>query len=664
MLPSQAASLSAATSEPFRPRALRAALTWRQATRPIILSGLSVAAVPSQGGPDSYAWEVRHDGLTVAEVSGTSGFAAPSVTPWPERQPPAQPRQFRALAQAVRHRLRQGDLARLAAGDIAGVLGAPFGPGGTPTAPAPAAEAFTLLEDIVLTGAGNGRHGQGRVTATLRRGTSGPAAWPELLSAAWQALHVHALHQGMHLVLPDPRPEPWTEEPVHIDVRDVAHLSVPLTMQAEIASIGLVPRPHVVADIAFGDGRTTLARLHSVGLVLREPPGRDLGPGDRDAAPRRTKDSGSFFAHELHMAHASEGDLRVAHGTARHRSTCLVRPRLPRGDLLMVDRMVDSPAEHGEYPTGSSYVTEYDVPTSPWYIAENAGSAPHLFLLETSLQAAAFVGASLGAYMDYPDHDLTVRNLEGCSRLLRAVDLRGRTIRQRTTLLAHTPLPGATLQRYGYELAVAGATFYTGEAVHGFFTAPVLARQQGLDGGRVVPPWLKLQTPQPVARPLDPATGCSAASGRLAFLARATTEFVENGGRYGLGYLLCEMPIDPADWFFDQHFLHDPVMPGSCGVELLVQMTRACVRSAGLITAHEPQPEPLLGAELRWTYRGQIQPHHQRIQAEVHVREVVDEASGRAVTAEGSVWRDGLRIYAVDNIALHVPALSSTRGTS
>ncbi|MEU3500046.1 hypothetical protein ABZ726_04490 [Streptomyces hundungensis] len=136
------------------------------------------------------------------------------------------------MAQAVRHRFRRGDLERLATGDIAGVLGAPFGLGGSPATPAPIADAdaFTLLEDIVLTGAGNGSYGQGRVTATLRHGMSGTTAWPVLLSAAWQALHVHALHQGMHLVLPDPRPEPWIEEPIHIDVRDVAHLSGPLTM--------------------------------------------------------------------------------------------------------------------------------------------------------------------------------------------------------------------------------------------------------------------------------------------------------------------------------------------------------------------------------------------------------------------------------------------------
>ncbi|MFG2721474.1 3-hydroxyacyl-ACP dehydratase [Streptomyces sp. NPDC048416] len=622
-----------------------------------------MTAVPSQGRPDTHVWEVCHDGLPLAEVSGLSGPLALSATPWPVRQLPAQPRQFRALAQAARHRLRRAELDRLSNGDLVGVLGAPFGPGDSSTIPDRTADAFALLEDVVLTGTGTGRYRQGRVTATLRSGTGEPVTWQTLLFAAWQALHVHALHQGLHLCLPGPRPAPWTEEPVHIEVRDAADLRGALTLEAEIVSISLVPRPHVTADVSFGDGRTTIARLHSVGCVLREPPERDLGPGDSGVAQRRTEDGQQCFANELHMAHAAEGDLRIAHGTARNCSARLVRPRLPRGDLLMLDRLVDSPAEPGQYPAGSSYVTEYDVPASPWYIDENGGRTPHLFLLETSLQAAAFVGASLGACMEYPDQDLTVRNLEGCSRLLQAVDLRGRTIRQRTTLLAHTPLPGASLQRYGYELAVGGETFYTGEAVHGFFTEPVLAHQQGLDGGRLVPPWLQLQTPRPVTRPLEPAVH-SGASGRLAFLARATTEFVEHGGRYGRGYLLCDKPIDPDDWFFDQHFLHDPVMPGSCGIELLLQMTRACVRSAGIITGPRPEPVPLLGAELRWTYRGQIQPHHRGIQAEVHVREVVREGGGWTVTAEGSVWRDGLRIYAVHDIALRVPGDRSARGDS
>ncbi|MFE9411664.1 3-hydroxyacyl-ACP dehydratase [Streptomyces sp. NPDC006704] len=644
---------------PRQPSALRATLTWCPASPMVPVDDLRVTEVASA---DEEAWEVRHEGLTVARVTGRRAAPAPTATPWPLRQLSMYPRQFRPLTHSVRDRLGRAELDRLAAGDLAGVLGASCAAAEPPRALG--ATAFALLDEVVVTGSGTGRHGQGRVTATTPGGRAGTPDWVALLTAAWQALHVHALHQGLHLCLPGPSVTPWTEECVHIEVRDGARLSGPLLMAADIVSIGLVPRPHVVADVSFGDGRTTTARLRGVGCVLREPPGRELGPGDSAGGTRRTPDGRQVFAHELHMAHASEGDLSVAHGAARHRSACLIRPRLPRGDLLMLDRMIDAPAAPGSLLSDTSYVTEYDVPHAPWYVDENAGDVPHLALLEMSLQAAAFVGASLGACTEYPDQNLTVRNLEGSSRLVRAVDLRGRTVRQRTTVLSHTPLPGALLQRYRYELAVGGETFYTGETVHGFFTEPVLAQQQGLDGGRLVAPWLRRQSPPPLARPPRPTGEHPAPSGRLAFLEGADVSFVADGGRYSLGYVLCDKPIDPDDWYFGRHFLHDPVMPGSCGVELLFQMARVCLRSAGISTDATPEPRPALGAELRWTYRGQIQPHHRALQAEVHLREVIRTDAGTTALAEGSVWRDGLRIYAVDDIALEVPGGTTGRRAS
>ena len=38
-----------------------------------------------------------------------------------------------------------------------------------------------------------------------------------------------------------------------------------------------------------------------------------------------------------------------------------------------------------------------------------------------------------------------------------------------------------------------------------------------------------------------------------------------------LGYLYAERTIDPSDWFFQFHFHQDPVMPGSLGVEAIIE---------------------------------------------------------------------------------------------
>lgn len=46
----------------------------------------------------------------------------------------------------------------------------------------------------------------------------------------------------------------------------------------------------------------------------------------------------------------------------------------------------------------------------------------------------------------------------------------------------------------------------------------------------------------------------------------------KDGGEHGLGYIEAEFDIDPSRWFFDCHFLGDPVMPGSLGLDALWQL--------------------------------------------------------------------------------------------
>jgi len=50
------------------------------------------------------------------------------------------------------------------------------------------------------------------------------------------------------------------------------------------------------------------------------------------------------------------------------------------------------------------------------------------------------------------------------------------------------------------------------------------------------------------------------------------TQIINEGGEFGLGYIEAEFDIDPSMWFFDCHFLSDPVMPGSLGLDALWQL--------------------------------------------------------------------------------------------
>src|SRR4051794_5001569 len=50
------------------------------------------------------------------------------------------------------------------------------------------------------------------------------------------------------------------------------------------------------------------------------------------------------------------------------------------------------------------------------------------------------------------------------------------------------------------------------------------------------------------------------------------THIDDKGGKHGLGYIEAEFDINPKLWFFDCHFLGDPVMPGSLGLDALWQL--------------------------------------------------------------------------------------------
>ena len=50
------------------------------------------------------------------------------------------------------------------------------------------------------------------------------------------------------------------------------------------------------------------------------------------------------------------------------------------------------------------------------------------------------------------------------------------------------------------------------------------------------------------------------------------TQVNKDGGMHGNGEIIAELDIKPDLWFFECHFLGDPVMPGCLGLDALWQM--------------------------------------------------------------------------------------------
>ncbi len=53
------------------------------------------------------------------------------------------------------------------------------------------------------------------------------------------------------------------------------------------------------------------------------------------------------------------------------------------------------------------------------------------------------------------------------------------------------------------------------------------------------------------------------------------------GGAHGKGFIHAELDVDPEQWFFQCHFLGDPVMPGCLGLDALWQLVGFYLAWAG-----------------------------------------------------------------------------------
>ena len=50
------------------------------------------------------------------------------------------------------------------------------------------------------------------------------------------------------------------------------------------------------------------------------------------------------------------------------------------------------------------------------------------------------------------------------------------------------------------------------------------------------------------------------------------TSLTMDGGEHGKGYIEAELDIHPDLWFFQCHFINDPVMPGCLGLDAMWQL--------------------------------------------------------------------------------------------
>lgn len=638
-------------------------------------------AVQWEGGIDGAADAItafhascQADGKPVFEL--TNGQAGPagvlSAGPAAGRSRSYQVSSFKPLARTAKRSLDPQDIGLLAEGRISDVFGAGYlQTGCNPSLRLPGGPG-RMIDRIDAIDRRGGRCGLGLLSAVTHVEASAMAPESLIIDGAGQVLQAYLLYLGAHLVLPDARFQPVTGLATQISVTGPIPAEIAaLRYEVEILELGLLDRPHAVADVTVFDDARKIMAINDIGVQIREKPGTPYCPGPGGSVESflgRTNEQGErSMLSEFHMAHASKGDLAVAMGPEFGIYRASRAPYIPNGDFLFVDRMMEWQGERGRLVPGATMVTEYDSPPDSWYYQDNGHAfLPYCVLMETSLQSAVLLGYYLGATLPFPDEQFSIRNLDGHASIIRDVDLRGKTIRQHSALLSHHAMTGAVLQNFSYELSADGETFYTGESLFGYFSERALANQVGLDAGRYVAPWqdtngadvsssarrIDLHDDKQRER-LTTGPGLRLGSGRLQLV--DWVDLVPGGGDHGSGYLRGYRRITPEEWYFSCHFHRDPVMPGSLGVEAILQAMELYAIENGL-AAGIPQARFALapGVEMGWSYRGQILRTDPDMNFDVHIKEIRREPGRVLVIGDANLWKPGLRIYALKNIAIAI----------
>ncbi|MEQ9329181.1 MAG: beta-ketoacyl synthase N-terminal-like domain-containing protein [Rhodospirillales bacterium] len=331
-------------------------------------------------------------------------------------------------------------------------------------------------------------------------------------------------------------------------------------------------------------------------------------------------------------------------------------PRLPGEPYHFISdiRSVDCPS--GRPTVNGGLIAEYRVPQEAWYFVENGSPVmPYGVLMEVLLQPCGWLGSYMGFAL--ADIELAIRNLDGDGAIVhRAVTPGSGLIETRTRLTRFSKVGVLNIVFFRVEATLDGEPLMEMNTSFGFFTDEALANQAGLPASAEVRQ--RLDDPSDVALDLDrdELPGRVPVAAGMYRMIDGITGFWPAGGAAGLGRIRGRQAVDPRAWYFKAHFFQDPVQPGSLGIEALVQLLQCHCRLAGLDDGFaDPAFEPFaFGEALVWKYRGQVRVRNREVRSDLDITRIERDGAGVLVTARGSLWVDGMRIYEVDNLAVRI----------
>ncbi|MFT5167729.1 MAG: 3-hydroxymyristoyl/3-hydroxydecanoyl-(acyl carrier protein) dehydratase, partial [Saprospiraceae bacterium] len=444
-----------------------------------------------------------------------------------------------------------------------------------------------------------------------------------------------------------------------------------LIYKLEIKEIGLVPNPYVIGDLEIISDGVVTVHFENLGLQLREkdnPKYLEKTAGV-EISPRS---EGALMNEEAITTFALD-DLSKCFGPDFAVYDGRTVSRQPNTDLQLISRVLKVDGKRGDFAKPSTIYAEYDVPVNAWYYEQNAhATMPYSVLMEIALQPCGLLGAYLGSTLQFADKNLYFRNLDGDGEMFdlpTGTDFRGKTISNKSVLVSSMALGGTILQNYTFELSVDGHVFYIGKSSFGFFPGDALASQVGLDKGAEVLPWyateqlsasdymqIKLNSlygKMKLFKAPDAKPHYRLAEDQLNLLDEL--KIAKNQGQFGKGYIHATKFIKTYDWFFTCHFYQDPVMPGSLGVESILQSMQVFALQQDLGKDFKsPKFVQLANHKTVWKYRGQILLPVKEMHLEVHIKTIEQRGNQLAIIADTYLWNGKMRIYQITDLALGI----------